>query len=212
MSASVLIMALIAVRGVQLVLAMSRPVDALLVPGGTPYRERYAAKQSVQHPQLRVLISSGSADPCIWLIYDKAGAPKNSVWMEHCARNTFENFVYAIPILKAWHAHRVQIVSEQPQIERVRPMAQIMLGANGILAEPLAINNSSSEPLHHPVWMDVLASCAWVLPSQIIEPRCENVTQLANTNMIQWYKRGFYCAPQADVDSYRPSPQRLKKE
>ena len=203
--------ALLAISGLsalriwQVVSARWHPVDALLVPGGTPYRERYAAQLSRQHPELKVLVSAGSPDPCVWLIYDKAAAPKANVWTEHCAKNTFENFMYAIPILKSWHAHRVQVLSEEPQIQRVRPMANVMLGSNGILAEPVLVPNTSSEPLHHPVWLDVIAACAWVIPSQVVTPHCDGLTNLQHVDMAQWYRRGFDCAQQADVSKYRPA-------
>ena len=183
----------------ELVYASFQPVDALLVLGGTPIRERYAARLEKIYPKRRVLISGGSENPCIWLIFDKAGASKENVWMERCSQNTFENFLYAVPILKSWHVHNVLLLTEEPQSQRALPMAQVLLGLNGIFVDLAMVPNSGGEPLTRPPWMDVALAFAWLLPSQVYGPTCASLTHLPDVNMKEALKRGFYCAPQAEV-------------
>src|SRR5262245_52288346 len=77
-------------RGIQLWIASGEPVGVYFVLGGSPYREVQAAQLAKQHPEIPVLISSGSPEPCIFLMFKKLGAPVNNVWTEQCARNTFE--------------------------------------------------------------------------------------------------------------------------
>ncbi|MHC5597215.1 MAG: YdcF family protein, partial [Nostoc sp.] len=54
---------------ITLVFAYSQPVDAFFVLGGSISRETYVAQQAKQYPQTPILISHGSPDPCIWLIF-----------------------------------------------------------------------------------------------------------------------------------------------
>ena len=183
----------------ELVYASFQPVDALLVLGGTPIRERYAAQIEKSHPERRVLISGGSENPCIWLMFDKAGAPKENVWMERCSQNTFENFLYSLPILKSWHVHNVLLLTEEPQSQRAFPMAQVLLGLNGIFVELETVPNSGGEPLTRAPWMDVALAFAWLIPSQVYGPTCAELTHLSDVNMKDALEKGFYCAPQAEV-------------
>lgn len=191
-------------RIVQLSMASSHPVDAVLVLGGSPIRERWAAKLTRDNPSRRVLISSGSEDPCIWLIFDKARAPKTNVWMEHCSHNTFENLAFAAPILKSWGVHKVLLLTDMPQTTKALPMAKMILGASGIAVQLQNVPNSAGLPLHHPVWLDITAAMLWVPASQFISPHCQQLTRLSEVNMQYWYQKGFHCQQQAEVDDYHP--------
>lgn len=85
---------------ITLVFASSQPVDGFFVLGGSIRRETYVAQQAKQYPQTPILISHGSPDPCIWLIFQAELARLENVWLENCANSTFENFYYGIPILQ----------------------------------------------------------------------------------------------------------------
>ena len=85
--------------GIALHRAVGQPVDAFLVLGGSIQREIYAAELAKQYPETPILISSGSQDPCILYLFDRSLAPKNRIWLEHCADSTFGNFYFALPIL-----------------------------------------------------------------------------------------------------------------
>lgn len=190
-------------RIVQLCLAATSPVDGVLVLGGTPNRERYAAQLTLQEPSRITLISGGSQDPCIWLIYNKAKASKEHVWTERCSHNTLENFIFSTPILNKLNVHKVLLVADDPQSERALPMAQIILGSHGMAVELRKVPDSSGEPLKRPVWQDVALAMCWAVPSQFYQPTCMP-HKLNEIDMKYWYQQGFYCAPQAEVDNYRP--------
>lgn len=179
--------------------------DTLLVLGGTANRERYAALLIKEHPERRVLIAGGSEDPCIWLIFDKAGAPKSNVWMEHCSRNTFENFIYAAPILRQWHTHKVLLITDLPHAYRALPVGRIILGAKGIWVDLVLVPNSGGESWRRPLWLDIIFGCLWAVASQVVQPCCSNVTHLSDIDMKYWYRTGFYCPPQAQVEECLPA-------
>lgn len=187
----------------ELSLAKTQPADALLVLGGTPNREKYAAQLMKRTPARLALISSGSEDPCIWLMFEKAQAPKNNVWMEHTSRNTFENFVYAIPLLERWGRRKILLVTDEPQAEHALPMAQIMLGAHGMWVELALTPGSGSMQTDTPPYCYIITSIFWAVASQILEPSCNNLTHLSDVDMNYWYRKGFYCAPQSDVPSHQ---------
>jgi len=199
----VCIAGLIVFRAAELIIARYQPITAYLVLGGTPNREIFAAKLIKEHPDVKVLISGGSADPCIWLIFDKLNATKDKVWMEHCSRNTFENFYYSTPILKSWGVRKVLLITDKPQDQRAFPMARIILGAQGIWVDLILVPNSGGQASRYPLSFDVLASIIWAIASQLWQPQCPGVTYLPTVDMKYWYQKGFYCAPQAEVGHFR---------
>lgn len=82
-------------NAIALLQAARGPVDAYLVLGGSIPREIYVASIAKQYPDIPILISQGSPDPCIVLIFERDGAPMSRVWLEKCARSTFDNFYFS---------------------------------------------------------------------------------------------------------------------
>ena len=70
------------------------PSDAFLVLGGSINREIYAAQLAKVYPHTPILISHGSEEPCISLLFQRTNAPISQVWLENCAESTFDNFFF----------------------------------------------------------------------------------------------------------------------
>ncbi|MGJ5634020.1 YdcF family protein [Nostoc sp. CALU 1950] len=187
---------------ITLVFASSQPVDAFFVLGGSISRETYVAQQAKQYPQIPILISHGSPDPCILLIFQAELASLQNVWLEKCANSTFENFYYGIPILRRWGVHKVMLITSQSHLPRAKWMAQILLGAHGIWVEP-EIVQEVGVPGNNESWaktgLDVTRSLFWAILSQIIQPQCSNVTRLTQVDMPAWENRGFHCEHQGGL-------------
>ncbi|MBW4427640.1 MAG: YdcF family protein [Nostoc desertorum CM1-VF14] len=187
---------------ITLVFASSQPVDAFFVLGGSIRREIYVAQQAKQYPQTPILISHGSPDPCIWLLFQAELAELQNVWLEKCANSTFENFYYGIPILRRWGVHKVMLITSQSHLPRAKWMAQILLGAHGIWVET-EIVQESGVPGNRESWsktgLDVTRSLFWAIVSQIIQPQCSNVTRLTQVDMQTWENRGFHCEHQGGL-------------
>ena len=113
--------------------------------------------------------------------------------------------MYSTPILERWGVRRVSLVSDEPQASRALPMGQVILGSHGILADLTMVPNSGGEQSHFSLWQLVSASVAWALTSQVYNPSPGTVTHLPEVDMTYWYKVGFYCAQQAEVDDFRRS-------
>jgi uncharacterized SAM-binding protein YcdF (DUF218 family) len=191
---------------VNLKIAAAKPIDGYFVLGGSIKREMYVAELSKQTPELPVLISQGSADPCILLIFQRAQASLNSVWLEKCADSTFSNFFFGLPILRQWGVHRVKLITSDTHLPRALWMAQILLGAHGIWVEP-AIAPEEGVPANQESWLktglDVSRSLLWAVISQVYQPHCQEMTRLADVNLQDWQKwqrQGFQCEHQGNLD------------
>jgi DUF218 domain len=180
------------------------PVDAYLVLGGSIKREIYTAELAKRHPEIPILISQGSEDPCIWLIFQRLNAPIEQVWLEHCANSTFGNFYFSTPTLVEWGARRVKLITSETHLPRAMWMAQILLGAHGIWVEPEIAPEQGvpgNEESSIKTALDVGRSLIWALVGQIHLPQCPELRQLSTVNMDQWRQQGFKCEHQGNLES-----------
>ncbi|NER24759.1 MAG: YdcF family protein [Symploca sp. SIO1C2] len=179
--------------------AASGSVDAFLVLGGSISREIYVAELVKQYPTTKVLISQGSQDPCIWLIFQREEASIEHVWLEHCADSTFGNFYFNIPILRRWHVHKVKLITSPTHLPRAKWMAQILLGAHGIWVEVDTVEEQgipgNQESLVK-TGLDITRSLMWAVLSQGIQPQCSQLKPLAAVDLEAWRKSGFKCERQ----------------
>lgn len=178
-------------------------VDAFLVLGGSVRREMHVADLLPQFPAAQVLISSGSQDPCIRLLFEQAQTPLNQVWLENCARSTFGNFYFSLPILKRWHVQKVRLVTSSTHLPRAKWMAQILLGAHGIWVEPdivdeTGVPGNQEQPLK--TALDLSRTLIWAIASQVYTPSCSAVLPLTAVDLEAWRQRGFKCEHQADIE------------
>jgi uncharacterized SAM-binding protein YcdF (DUF218 family) len=187
---------------VDLKLAAAKPTDTYFVLGGSIKREIYVAELSRQNPEIPILISQGSADPCILLIFERAQALVNNVWLEKCADSTFHNFFFSIPILRQWGVHRVKLITSITHLPRAKWMAQILFGAHGIWVD-LAIAPEEGVPGNQESWLktglDVSRSLLWAVIGQFYQPHCLDVTLLSEVNLKDWQAKGFQCEHQGNL-------------
>lgn len=192
----------------------SKPIDAIFVLGGSIRREIYAARLAKQYPKLPILISQGSKDPCIWLIFQREKARLDRVWLEKCANSTFENFFFSTPLLKRWQVRKVKLVTSATHLPRAKYLADILLGAQGIAVEietpqekGVPGNNESSLKTR----LDVTRSLIWAFFSQAIYPPCFDVIELSKVNLFVWRQVGFQCERQGRINDIDNRPQKKIK-
>ncbi len=178
--------------------ASSGAVDAILVLGGSIEREIYAAELVKQSPQMPILISKGSIEPCVWLVFRSLAAPMSNVWLEKCADSTFDNFYYSLPTLSKWQVRKVKLITSQSHLPRAKWMAQIILGSHGIWVEPDIVREVGI-PGNRESWLktsvDVTRSLLWVPFSTFIHPQCA-LTNLTRVRIYNWQYGGFHCERQ----------------
>lgn len=182
-------------------LSAAKPVDAVLVLGGSIRREIYAAELAKQFSG-PVLISGGSAPPCVWLIFQRSRSPIDQVWLENCASSTFENFYFSTPILQRWSVRKVKMITSGSQATRAKWIGQILLGAHGIAVETEVVPEIGIPGNREFVWktgLDIARSLAWAVVSPFYSPKCERILPLKAVDISTWRKRGFVCERQGNL-------------
>jgi len=164
----------------------SKPVDAILVLGGSIQREIYAAQLSNRYPDVPILISRGSTDGCIQQIFLRLQARRKNIWLEKCATSTFENFFFSVPIIRHWGTHKVKVITSPTHLPRAQWMAEIQLGAQGIavemdLAKEKGIPGNRESKAK--TTLDLTRSLLWAVFAQVISPPCSDVIELINVNL-----------------------------
>lgn len=181
---------------VRLPINLERSVDAILVLGGSIQRETEAAYLARQKPEIPVLISQGSADPCIWQLFASETGRTKGIWLEKCARSTFGNFFFSTPILRRWRVHKVLLITSPTHLPRALWLAQIHLGAQGMAVELNAVTETGipgNREFPIKTYLDVVRSGIWAFLAQAIQPPCLDVIELADVDLSSWQERGFTC-------------------
>lgn len=180
----------------------SKPIDAILVLGGSIKREIYAARLTREYPDVPILISHGSDAPCILFIFQREGARLERVWLENCAESTFGNFFFSLPILHRWKVHKVKLITSGNHLPRAKSLGKILLGAQGIAMEIDLVKEKGipgNRETKFKTTLDVTRSIIWAFFSQLIQPPCFKVTELANVDLQAWQEKGFDCEYQGGI-------------
>ncbi|MEL7035513.1 MAG: YdcF family protein [Cyanobacteria bacterium J06592_8] len=190
------------IQVINLPAASKQPVDTFFVLGGSIKREMYISEIAAESPDIPILISTGSDDPCILKLFERNNAPLNQVWLEKCADSTFGNFVFSQPILRRWKARHIQLITSKSHLPRALWMAQIVLGAHGIWVEPNLVPETGVPGNRESIaktGLDVARALVWALISQIVQPNCSDVVNLPEVNLEQWCQDEFTCERQGNV-------------
>lgn len=178
------------------------PSDAFLVLGGSINREIYAAQLAKVYPHTPILISHGSEEPCILLIFQRTNAPISQVWLENCAESTFDNFFFSLPILERWQVRKVTLITSKTHLPRAKLLADVLLGSHGIWVD-LDIAPETGVPGNQEFWwktgLDLLRSLGWAILSQGIRPSCSKLDKLQDVDLAAWKVKGFTCEKQAKL-------------
>lgn len=181
-----------------------KTTDAYLVLGGSIRREMHMAEvASGFSKRIPILVSAGSVDPCIRLLFEQAGASLEQVWLENCAESTFGNFIYAVPILDRWGARHITLVTSGSHAHRAVILARILFGAQGIWVDPLIVNETGipgNQETALKTTLDVSRSLLWALVAQVYKPTCDRFVSLASVDLDQWRQKGFKCEHQAGIE------------
>lgn len=189
---------------IQLYRHAQQPADAMLVLGGSIRREMVVAEAIAQGNSLPVLISQGSQPPCTRLVFERAAAPLDRVWLETCAQSTFDNYRYSLPTLQQWQAQHVVVMTSPTHLPRAEWLARVLLSSHGIwvemrVVEEIGVPGNVENPLK--TVLDVGRSLGWAVLSQFYQPDgCPKVFPLATVDLAEWRAKGFNCEHQADLE------------
>lgn len=133
-----------AYRGIQNYLIQPQ---AILVLGGAPERENFAADFARQHPNLPIWISSGSNIEYTEDVFSKAGVSFDRLHLDRTAVDTVTNFTTLVDELKAKGITSVYLVTSDTHMGRASLVGEIVFGSRGILLKPISVPSTrQSEP------------------------------------------------------------------
>lgn len=121
--------------------------QAILVLGGAPAREKFAAVFANQHPKLPVFVSSGSPEEYAHYVFDQAGVPRQRIHLNYKAVDTVTNFTTMLPELESRQVKDVYVITSDFHMPRACLIGQIIFGSRGIRVHPVSIpSNQPAEP------------------------------------------------------------------
>lgn len=121
--------------------------QAILVLGGAPERENFAANFAHQHPNLPIWISSGSNIEYTEDVFSKAGINFDRLHLDRTAVDTVTNFTTLVDELKSQGITSVYLVTSDTHMGRAALVGEIVFGSRGMLLKPISVpSNRQSEP------------------------------------------------------------------
>lgn len=139
-----------------------RDPEAVLVLGGSQQRERYAAKMARQHPDLPVIVSSGSPRWYAKKIFENRGISRDRVTLDYQAQDTVTNFTTLVDELQAQEIDSLYVVTSQNHMARARVVGEIVLGSHGITMEPKPVPTEYPPEPFPKVMRDGARALLWV--------------------------------------------------
>jgi len=117
----------------------SKAPEAILVLGGSPDRERFAAQFAQTHPKLPIWISGGSNPEYAEMVFAEAGINWERVHLDYQAVDTVTNFTTVLAVLDAQGIDSLYLLTSDYHMPRARLIGRIVLGSRGIQFQPVAI-------------------------------------------------------------------------
>lgn len=137
--------------------------QAILVLGGDPSREVFAAQFAHQHPNLSIWVSSGSNPEYAEWVFDQAGIAPERVHLDYHAVDTVTNFTTIVGQLESRGIRSIYLITSDYHMRRSQVIGEIVLGSRGIDFKPIAVtSNRAKEPVKKVV-RDGLRAVMWVL-------------------------------------------------
>ncbi|HEY9895093.1 MAG TPA: YdcF family protein [Candidatus Sericytochromatia bacterium] len=122
--------------------------QAILVLGGTPQREDFAAKFARQHPDLPIWVSGGSPPEYTESVFEDAGISLSRLYVDRDAVDTVTNFTTLVDTFQARGIHSVYLITSDYHMRRARIIGELVFGSRGIEFKPVPMpSDQATEPL-----------------------------------------------------------------
>lgn len=141
----------------------AREPQAILVLGGSPSRESFAAQFALQHPQLPIFVSSGSPKEYAEYVFDSAGVARDRVNLNYKAVDTVTNFTVMVKELEERNIKDVYVLTSDFHMPRALVIGKIVLGSRGIDMHPIAIPSTIKSENPAKSLRDGLRSVVWLV-------------------------------------------------
>ena len=122
--------------------------QAILVLGGAPEREDFAAKFAQEHPNLPIWISSGSNLEYTEDVFSKASIDLSRVHIDRSAIDTVTNFTTLADKLQKQGISSVYLITSDYHMRRARVIGEIVFGSRGISIKAVKVpSDRDDEPI-----------------------------------------------------------------
>lgn len=122
--------------------------EAILVLGGDPEREDFAAKFARQYPDLPIWISSGSNQEYTEGVFSDAGIDFSRLNIDRTAEDTVTNFTTLADDLRARGISSVYLITSDYHMRRARIIGEVVFGSRDISIKPVPVpSHKDSESL-----------------------------------------------------------------
>ncbi len=118
--------------------------QAVLVLGGAPEREHFAAEFARQHPNLPIWVSSGTNPEYAEWVFAEAGIAEERVHLDYRAVDTVTNFTTLADQLQAQGVRSVYLITSDYHMRRAVVIGEIVLGSRGIHFQPVPVQSDYS--------------------------------------------------------------------
>ncbi len=137
--------------------------QAILVLGGDPKREKFAAQFGLKHPQIPIYVSSGSPREYAKNVFDRAGIERDRVHLDYRAVDTVTNFTTMVTDFQKRRITDVYVITSDYHMPRAEVIGKIVLGSRGIQMHPVTVptNTNSEDPAKS--LRDGLRSVFWLV-------------------------------------------------
>jgi uncharacterized SAM-binding protein YcdF (DUF218 family) len=140
---------------------LQRP-QAVLVLGGSPEREKFAATFAHEHPELPIWVSSGSNPEYAEWLFTEAGITSNRLHLDYQAVDTVTNFTTLVDHFKSQGISSIYLITSDYHMRRAAVIGEIVLGSRGIDFKTISVpSGRSPEPLEKVV-RDGARAVLWV--------------------------------------------------
>ncbi|XHX77896.1 MAG: YdcF family protein [Stenomitos frigidus ULC029] len=122
--------------------------QAILVLGGMPQREDFAAEFARQHPALPIWVSGGSPHEYTESVFEEAGISLTRLYIDRDAVDTVTNFTTLVDTFQARGIHSVYLITSDYHMRRARIIGELVFGSRGIDLKPVPMpSDQATEPL-----------------------------------------------------------------
>ncbi len=136
--------------------------QAILVLGGAPSREKFAAQFALSHPRLPIWVSSGSPEEYASYVFDRAGVSRDRIHLDYRAVDTVTNFTTLVDDLQARKITDIYVITADYHMPRAQVIGGIILGSRGIKMHPVKIPSNANSELADKSIRDGLRSVFWL--------------------------------------------------
>ena len=122
--------------------------QAILVLGGAPKREHFAAEFARQHPDIPIWVSGGSPREYTESVFADAGINPERLHVDRQAVDTVSNFTTLVDLFRAKGINSVYLITSDYHMRRARVIGELVFGSRGIDLRPIPMpSDQATEPM-----------------------------------------------------------------